>query len=110
MIGTRLAHYEFVGHLGSGGMGKVWRARDTKLGREVAIKTLSEDIAADAESLTRLQREARLLVLNGFLVYQEFNPKTKRDIWVLPVEASATGKTAALLADAFGRAFSPALA
>jgi hypothetical protein len=41
-------------------------------------------------------------VSNGFLVYQEFNPKTKRDIWILPVEA--------LLTDAFGRAFSPTLA
>ena len=61
MIGTKLAHYEFVGHLGSGGMGNVWRAMDTKLGREVAIKTLSEDVAPDAESLARLQREARLL-------------------------------------------------
>jgi Tol biopolymer transport system component len=61
MIGTKLAHYEFTGHLGSGGMGNVWRARDTKLGREVAIKTLPEDVARDAESLARFQREARLL-------------------------------------------------
>jgi Tol biopolymer transport system component len=61
MIGTKLAHYEFVGHLGSGGMGTVWRARDTKLDREVAIKALPTDAARDAESLARLQREAKLL-------------------------------------------------
>jgi serine/threonine protein kinase len=67
MIGTKLAHYEFVGHLGSGGMGTVWRARDTKLGREVAIKALPADVARDAESLARLQREARLLATRFLL-------------------------------------------
>jgi serine/threonine protein kinase len=42
MIGTTLAHYEVLAALGRGGMGEVWKARDTKLGREVAIKTLPE--------------------------------------------------------------------
>ena len=61
MIGKKLAHYEITAELGKGGMGEVWRTRDTKLGREVAIKTLPEDFAADAQRLARFEREARLL-------------------------------------------------
>ena len=61
MIGTTLAHYDIVGALGRGGMGEVWRARDTRLGRDVAIKTLPSEFASDEERLTRFQREARLL-------------------------------------------------
>ena len=47
--GTKLGHYEILSLLGKGGMGEVWRARDTKLGREVAIKTLPEEFAKDAD-------------------------------------------------------------
>ena len=61
MIGTKLAHYEIVAAIGKGGMGEVWRARDTKLGREVAIKTLPEEFAKDADRLARFEREAKLL-------------------------------------------------
>ena len=50
-LGTKLGHYEVLGLLGKGGMGSVWRARDTKLGREVAIKTLPEEFAKDADHL-----------------------------------------------------------
>jgi serine/threonine protein kinase len=59
--GTRLGAYEIVGPLGSGGMGEVYRARDTKLGRQVALKLLPEDAATDPERLTRFDREARTL-------------------------------------------------
>ncbi len=59
--GTKLAHYEILALLGKGGMGEVWRARDTKLGREVAIKTLPEEFAKDADCLARFEREAKLL-------------------------------------------------
>ncbi|MCM2315982.1 MAG: serine/threonine-protein kinase [Thermoanaerobaculia bacterium] len=59
--GTRLAHYEISGLLGRGGMGEVWRASDTKLGREVAIKALPEEFTKDAERVARFEREARLL-------------------------------------------------
>ena len=59
--GTKLAHYEILSLLGKGGMGEVWRARDTKLGREVAIKTLPEEFAKDADRLARFEREAKLL-------------------------------------------------
>ena len=59
--GTKLGHYEISTLLGKGGMGEVWRAKDTKLGREVAIKTLPEEFARDADRLARFEREARLL-------------------------------------------------
>ncbi|HEY6148210.1 MAG TPA: serine/threonine-protein kinase, partial [Thermoanaerobaculia bacterium] len=61
MSGTRLASYEVVAPLGAGGMGEVWRARDTRLGREVAIKILAPAISQDSDHLARFEREARLL-------------------------------------------------
>ncbi len=61
MIGKTLGSYEILSPLGKGGMGEVWRARDSKLGREVAIKTLPEEFAKDEERLTRFEREAKLL-------------------------------------------------
>jgi Tol biopolymer transport system component len=59
--GMRLGPYEILASLGAGGMGEVYRAKDTKLGREVALKVLPDDFAADPERLARFQREARLL-------------------------------------------------
>ncbi len=59
--GTRLGSYEIVAPLGSGGMGDVYRARDSRLGREVAIKALPETFAGDPERLARFDREARAL-------------------------------------------------
>ncbi len=59
--GTRLGPYEILSPLGAGGMGEVYRARDTKLGREVAIKVLPELFAADPERLARFSREAQVL-------------------------------------------------
>jgi FHA domain/Protein kinase domain len=57
--GTKLGPYEVIAPLGSGGMGEVYRARDTRLGREVAIKVLPADRLADTDSRTRFEREAR---------------------------------------------------
>jgi serine/threonine-protein kinase len=59
--GSTLAHYDVVSAIGKGGMGEVWRARDTRLGRDVAIKTLPAAFVGDADRLTRFEREARLL-------------------------------------------------
>src|SRR6058998_3109551 len=59
--GTRLGPYEIKALIGQGGMGEVYRARDTKLGRDVAIKILPEVFAADPERLARFEREAHLL-------------------------------------------------
>ncbi len=59
--GSRIGPYEIVSALGAGGMGEVYRARDPKLGRDVAIKILPHALAADGERLTRFEREARLL-------------------------------------------------
>ena len=61
MIGTKLAHYEITSHLGSGGMGDVYQATDTKLGRSVAIKFLPEAFSHDTDRVARFQREARVL-------------------------------------------------
>src|SRR5438477_12647181 len=61
MIGTRLAHYEITRHLGTGGMGEVYQATDSKLGRSVAIKLLPEAFTHDAERSARFEREARVL-------------------------------------------------
>src|SRR5438552_3026479 len=59
--GTRLGPYEIIAPLGAGGMGEVYRARDPRLQREVAIKLIAGALARDAETLARFEREARLL-------------------------------------------------
>jgi serine/threonine protein kinase len=59
--GTRLGPYEILSAIGKGGMGEVYRARDTKLDRDVAIKVLPEEFASDPERLARFEREAKLL-------------------------------------------------
>src|SRR5262245_36472822 len=59
--GSRLGPYEVVALIGAGGMGEVYRARDTKLNRDVAVKVLPELFAADPERLARFQREAQVL-------------------------------------------------
>src|SRR5262245_48753956 len=73
--GTRLASYEIVAAIRAGGMGEVYRAHDTKLGRDVALKILPDALASDPERIARFEREAKVLaslnhphiaVLHGF--------------------------------------------
>src|SRR6201988_1394751 len=59
--GSRLGSYELLAQIGAGGMGEVYQAHDTKLGRDVAIKVLPEAFAHDADCLSRFQREAKML-------------------------------------------------
>src|SRR5512139_4115122 len=61
MIGKTLGHYQITDQLGKGGMGEVFRAKDQKLGRDVAIKVLPDEFAKDSDRVARFQREAKLL-------------------------------------------------
>ena len=60
-VGSRLGHYDVTALVGEGGMGQVYRATDTQLGRDVALKTLPDAFAADPDRLARFQREAQVL-------------------------------------------------
>jgi serine/threonine protein kinase len=60
-IGQQLGSHEITGLIGRGGFGKVYRARDTKLKREVAIKILPDEFSRDADRVSRFQREAEVL-------------------------------------------------
>jgi serine/threonine protein kinase len=60
--GTKLGRYEMTSHLGAGGMGQVYLARDTRLDRKVALKILREEVAGDPDRMRRFEREAKASV------------------------------------------------
>ena len=90
--GTRLGPYEILSAIGAGGMGEVYKARDTKLDRDVAIKILPEAFAADAERVARFQREAKTLAaLNHPNIAQIFG--LERDVHALAMELVVTPRS-----------------
>jgi eukaryotic-like serine/threonine-protein kinase len=87
MVGQRIASYEITARLGEGGMGEVYRARDTKLGREVALKILPPAFAEDRDRLARFQREARVLAaLNHPHIAAIYGLEDDTDIHALVME------------------------
>ncbi len=85
--GTRLGSYEIVAAIGAGGMGEVYRARDTRLGRNVAIKTIAPRLAAEPDVLARFQREARVIAsLSHPNVLAIHDVGSQDDIWFLVTE------------------------
>jgi tetratricopeptide (TPR) repeat protein len=85
--GTRLGPYEVIELLGVGGMGEVWRARDTRLGREVALKLLPEEFSKNPERVRRFQREAQLLAaLNHPHIASIYSYETVDGVRVLEME------------------------
>jgi len=87
VIGTRLAHYDITAHLGSGGMGDVYQATDTKLGRNVAIKLLPAAFALDADRLSRFRREAQALAaLNHLNIAQIYGIEDTGDTSCIVME------------------------
>jgi eukaryotic-like serine/threonine-protein kinase len=98
-VGTRLGPYEVIAPLGAGGMGEVYRARDTSLDRPVALKILPDALAGDPDSLTRFEREARALAsLNHPHIAQAFGFARFDGIAVIAMEL-VEGRT---LAEAIG--------
>ena len=76
--GSRFGSYEVIEKLGAGGMGEVYRARDTRLEREVAIKTLSLEHCSQPETLSRFEQEARSLAALTHTIAQEREMVTHR--------------------------------
>src|SRR2546428_11550014 len=87
LAGTRIGPYERVSLPGGGGMGEVYRARDTKLGRDVAIKILPSSFAADPDRLARFEREARVLAsLNHPHIAQIYGIEEREGLTALVLE------------------------
>lgn len=90
MIGRHIAHYEVLEKIGEGGMGEVYRARDGKLGRDVALKFLPQHIAANPDAVARFRREAQLLAsLNHSHIGAIFGLEEAEDLRVLVLELVA---------------------
>ena len=109
--GTKLGAYEVVAAIGAGGMGEVYRARDTTLGRDVAIKTLPSSLALDPERLTRFEREARVLAtLNHPHIAQIYGVEERDGVRALVLELVEGETLAERIAKGLGRGLSVAQA
>ena len=87
LVGRRLSEYEIIGRIGAGGMGEVYRARDVKLGREVAIKVLPVPLAGDADRIARFTREAQILAtLNHSHIAAIYALEESEDVVALVLE------------------------
>src|SRR5688500_9118907 len=85
--GTKIGPYEVVSLIGAGGMGEVYRARDPKLNRDVAIKILPETFTADPDRLSRFKREAQVLAsLNHPNIGQIYGFEDSGDVHALVLE------------------------
>ncbi len=87
MVGATLSHYRILEKIGSGGMGDVYLAEDTKLSRNVALKVLLADLASNQERLTRFEREAKAVAaLSHPNIVTVHSIEEWSDIWVMDVE------------------------
>jgi serine/threonine protein kinase len=87
LIGKKFAHYEIIAPIGKGGMGEVYRARDAKLGRDVAIKVLPTEMSGEPERLARFDREARTLAtLQHANIASIYGFETAEDVRFLVME------------------------
>src|SRR5881628_1629706 len=97
--GTKLGTYEVIAPLGAGGMGEVYRARDTRLGRDVALKVLPTDVASHPDRLARFEREARTVAgLNHPNIVTLFSVEDEDGIRFLTMELVEGQSLAALVA------------
>ncbi len=91
--GTRLGPYEIAAQIGVGGMGEVYRATDTTLNRQVAVKVLPESLASDAERIARFEREAKTLAsLNHTNIAQIYGFEKSSGVHALVMAAVSQGK------------------
>ena len=89
--GQQIGSFRIIAPLGAGGMGEVWRAEDTRLGREVALKVLPAEFAGDADRMGRFEREARVLAsLNHANIAHLYGLEKAP---VIPGEADASGRS-----------------
>ena len=101
--GTKLGPYDVLGPIGAGGMGEVYRARDTRLDREVAIKVLPEVLARDPERLARFEREAKTLAsLNHPNIAQIYGLEETGDTRALVMELIPGGAGSARPSGSYG--------
>src|SRR6188472_431373 len=107
--GSRLGRYDIIAALGAGGMGEVYRARDSRLGRDVALKVLPAGVAADAERLARFEHEARIVAgLNHPNIVTLYSVEDEDGVHFLTMEL-VEGRTLADLIEPGGLPFARVL-